>query len=242
MPAARYPSKLIEKRPIAAGTMEFRLEKPAGLHYRAGQYFDIFLRKPAPDAEKSSYAHGFSFASAPCEPHIAAATRLRSGSAFKNALRALPDGSDLEIEAVWGDFTLRKDTSRPVVFLTGGIGVTPVRSMVAQATHDRTQHGLTLLFANRTPADAPYVDDFRQFARDNPNFTFVQAYTRTAADDPGAERGRITTDMIRRHVADVQAPVYYISGPRAMVAAMRDLLDGMQIDADDIRTEEFDGY
>src|SRR5699024_1715026 len=97
-------------------TIEFRLEKPAGLDYRAGQYFDIFLQPASADAPKNDYAHGFSFVSAPFEDYIAATTRMRSHSTFKKALNALPVDSPVEVEASWGNYTLRKKADRPIVF------------------------------------------------------------------------------------------------------------------------------
>lgn len=235
-----YNSKLLHKKQVAEGTMEFILEKPKDLKYRAGQFFDIILEKSAPDAEKSSYQHGFSFVSAPYEDHLAAATRMRN-SAFKRAIAALPENSAIKLDAVWGSFTLPKDESIPVVFLIGGIGVTPVRSMVAQATHDKTHHKMTLIYANRAPANAAFTEEFKQFAAKNANFTFVPVYD-TKSNDPGAEHGMVDAAMVRRHVPDLTKPRFYLSGPQGMVRAMRTLLTEMGVDEDNIRTEEFDGY
>lgn len=235
---AIYDTRLTGKKEVAEGTLEFILEKPKDFKFRAGQFFDIIL-EAKPGAEKKTYVHGFSFVNAPYEDYIAAATRMR-GSAFKNAIRDLPLNSAIKMEAVWGSYTLPKDESRPVVFLIGGVGITPVRSMVAQATHDRTAHRITLLYANDTPARAPFTEDLRQFARQNPNFTFVPVYSQS--QETGAEHGRIDADMIRRHVPDLSAVTYYLSGPPGMVRAMRELLVQMDIDEDNIRTEEFDGY
>ncbi len=237
---AVYDVKLVRKQTIAEGTMAFFIEKPEGFTFRAGQFFDIIL-DAKPGAEKSTHVHGFSFASAPYEPYLAAATRMRD-TPFKNAIRDVPDGSDIKIEAVWGDFTLRKNPSMPVVFIIGGIGITPVRSMVAQATHDKTDHKLTLLFSNRTAAYAPFVDDLRKFQAENPNFRFVQTYSQETSSDPAIEHGYVTGDMIKRHVPDLSAPLYYLSGPAGMVRAMRELLVDIDVDEDNIRTEEFEGY
>jgi ferredoxin-NADP reductase len=235
---AFYDTRLTGKKEVAEGTLEFILEKPKDFKFRAGQFFDIIL-KATPGAEKKTYVHGFSFVNAPYEDYIAAATRMR-GSEFKNAIRDLPLNSPIRIEAVWGSYTLPKDESRPVVFLIGGVGITPVRSMIAQATHDKTGHRITLLYANETPARAPFTQDLQRFAAQNRNFNFVPVYTQ--GHEASAEHGRINADMIRRHVPDLAAATYYLSGPPGMVRAMRELLVQMDIDEDNIRTEEFDGY
>ncbi len=177
-----YDVKLIGKREVAENTMEFRLEKPAGLNIRAGQFCDIVLPLPK-GTPKEATTHGFSFVNAPCENYVAVATRMRN-SPFKNAARGLEIGSMLQIIAAWGDFTLQKDEAIPAVFVIGGIGITPVFSILKQAWHDKTKHKLTLIYANRTRAQAAYSDELEQIARDNVNFTFVRAYTRPRTIPP----------------------------------------------------------
>ncbi len=230
--ATSYDVRLIRKREIAEGTMEFVLEKPPGFEYRAGQFGDLVL----PDSDEineSNNKHGFSFASAPYEDTLRMATRLRD-TPFKRAARKVPDGTIVKLLALWGDFTLHKNEAIPAVFVIGGIGITPVRGIVAQATHDRTAHQITLIYANRTPAQAAYAADFQQYAAENPRFTYVPVYTST--------QGHVNADLIRQYVPDVTAPRYYLSGPEGMVKAMRALLVEIGADEDNIRTEEFEGY
>ncbi|MDN5870915.1 MAG: FAD-dependent oxidoreductase [Nitrococcus sp.] len=227
-----YDVKLLQKRDVAEGTMEFTLEKPEGFEYRAGQYGDLVL--PASTGlDDSSNKHGFSFVSAPYEDTLRMATRMR-GSTFKNAAAKVPEGTMVKLLALWGDFTLQKNESIPAVFITGGIGITPVRSIIAQATHDRSAHEITLIYANRTPALAAYTGDLKQFAAENGNFTFVPIYTST--------QGHVSAETIREHVPDIGAARYYLCGPEGMVKAMRKLLIEVGADEDNIRTEEFEGY
>ena len=233
--------ELIGKRQIADGTMEFRLGKPKGFQFRAGQFLDIILRGRT-EAPKRDYVHGFSIVAAPFEDYLAVATRLRA-SPFKTALQELPEGSEVQIDASYGNFTLPKTAEQTVVFLIGGIGVTPVRSMVAQATHDESDQRLILLHANRNAANAPFAEDFRHFARANPDFTYVSVLDEPGADDKDAETGPIDAAMIRSHVPDIPGSLYYLSGPPGMVRAMRMILmEGLAVDEDNILTEEFDGY
>lgn len=237
---ALYDSRLIKKQEVADGTMEFVLEKPSGLEYRAGQFFDIIL-EGKPDAEKSTYVHGFSFVSAPYEDYVAAATRMR-GSAFKNAIKALPEGSPIKVEAVWGEFFLPRKTTTPIVFLIGGIGITPVMSMLKQATHDETGHKITLIYANTNPARAAFIDELRELEKANPGFTLVTTFSQPDDAKPGDEQGRVDGAMIKRHVDNLDEPLWYLSGPPGMVRAMRETLVSIGADEDNIRTEEFDGY
>lgn len=231
MPAT-YDVKLIRKTEVAEGTMQFTIEKPEGFAYRAGQFGDLVL--PPSSGLGENNKHGFSYVSAPYEADLAMATRMRSSSKFKNAIREVPEGSMIQMLALWGDFTLQKNTKIPAVFIIGGIGITPVRSIIAQATHDRTDHKITLIYANRTPAQAAYVDDLEQLAADNKNFTFVPVYTST--------QGHVDAQTIKAEVPDIEAQRYYLSGPEGMVKAMRALLIEIGADEDMIKTEEFEGY
>ncbi|CAM5787421.1 FAD-dependent oxidoreductase [Castellaniella caeni] len=233
-----YDVKLISKREVAEGTMEFTLEKPADLTIRAGQFCDVKL--PSPEGTpKHDAIHGFSFVNAAFEPHVVVATRMR-GTPFKEAFKKTPDGTMLKLIAPFGDFTLHKNEAIPAVFIIGGIGITPVRSMVVQALHDKTAHQMTLIYANRTRAQAAYTDEFTQLAAQHANFTFVPVYTDEQVS--GAEHGRVNADIVRRHVSKLDTSRFYLSGPEGMVKAMRALLVEIGADEDNIRTEEFEGY
>jgi ferredoxin-NADP reductase len=232
--------KLIKKEEIAGGTMAFYFEKPEGFEYRAGQFADYTLINP-PETDAEGDTRGFSLITAPFEEYIGAATRLRD-TAFKRTLKDLPLGTEVKLDAPYGDFTLHKTETTPAVFLIGGIGVTPVRSMVAQATHDKTAHKITLLHANKTQSAAPFAGDFEQFAKENPNFNFVPVVTDETPADWAGEHGRIDETILKRHIPDLNAPIYYLSGPEGMVKAMRQLLIGLNVNEDNIKTEEFTGY
>ncbi len=231
--------KLIKKETIAEGTMAFHFSKPDGFEFRAGQFADYTLIDP-PETDEEGNTRGFSFVQAPFEPDLIAATRMRD-TAFKRVLKNLPIGAEVKLDAPYGDFRLHKSESTPAVFLIGGIGVTPVHSMIAQATHDKTGHRITLLHASRMLVDLPLKSNFEQLAKDNPNFTYV-ATVESPTDKWQGERGRVIAEMIRKYVPNLTTPIYYLSGPEGMVKAMRKLLVDINVDEDNIRTEEFSGY
>ncbi len=235
-----YKVKLIKKEDIANGTMAFHFERPAGFTYRAGQFCDITLLDP-PETDKEGNIRGFSLANAPYEEGIMVATRMRD-TAFKRVLKDLPIGTEVEFDAPYGDFTLHKTETTPAVFLIGGIGITPVRSMIAQATKDQTAHKITLLYANKTLADAPFMADLEALATSNQNLTFVPVISQAAEGEWSGESGHINETILKKYVPDLSAPIYYISGPAPMVAAMRKLLIDAGANEDNIRTEEFSGY
>lgn len=235
-----YTVKLLKKETVAKGTMAFELEKPEGFDFVAGQFCDMTLVNPS-ETDEEGNVRGFSFVTAPGEDHLKVATRMRD-TAFKRVLGNMPIGSTVKLDAPYGDFKLHKTSKTPAVFLIGGIGITPVRSIIAQATHDKLPHSITLLYANKTAADAAFTADFEALAAKNSNFKFVPVYADASAAEWAGERGVIDEKMLRKYVPDVASPIYYLSGPAGMVKAMRELLVAAGANEDNIRTEEFSGY
>ncbi len=232
--------KLTKKTDIGEGTMAFRFEKPESLEFRAGQFCDLTLLEPT-ETDAEGNIRGFSLVNAPFEDEIIIATRMRN-TAFKRVLKDLPVGTEVEFDGPYGDFTLHKNQTIPAVFLIGGIGVTPVLSMIAQATHDQTDHKITLLHSSRSPKDLPFIAEFTKLAVDNLNFTYVMVASDDSDEGWPGERGRIDQTMVKKYVEDISVPKYYLSGPEVMVKAMRSLVIELDADEDNIRSEEFSGY
>lgn len=228
----RYDVRLLRKREVAEHTMEFTLEKPRGFEYRAGQFGDMVLPASTGLDERHD-KHGFSFVSAPFEDTLRMATRMRP-SAFKQAAAQVPDGTLVGLLALWGSFTLHKDAAVPALFLIGGIGITPVRGIIAQATHERAGHEITLIYANRTPQQAAYHEELQQLSRQNRHFRYVPVFTAT--------QGHVSAQTLREQAGDIARAICYLAGPMDMVRDMRALLLQAGADEDRIRTEEFEGY
>jgi len=237
-----YKVKLKYKREIAEGTMAFHFEKPEGFIYKAGQFANCTLINPAEtDAEGNSRI--FSLASAPYESELMVATRMRD-TAFKRVLKTMEPGMEVTLNAPHGSFTLHNNQSVPAVFLTGGIGVTPVRSIVLQAIHDKLSHRIIVFYSNRKPEDAAFLDDLRESHAANPTYTFVGTMTQMekSSREWHGETGVISKAMLLKVIEDLTLPINYIDGPPAMVKAMRQMLNEAGVDDDNIRTEEFSGY
>jgi ferredoxin-NADP reductase len=234
--------KLKSRQEIASGTMAFQFEKPEGFAFKAGQFGDFTLANP-PETDAEGNTRGFSLASAPYEGNLMVATRMRD-TAFKRVLKTMDLGTELSLDAPYGSFTLHDDARIPAVFLSGGIGVTPVRSIVLQATHDKLPHKIVLFDSNRRPEDSAFLDELTEAQKENPNFTLVGTMTEMGKSSKAwsGETGFITDAMLMKSIGDLNLPIYYLSGPRAMVAAMRKILNDSGVKDDKIRTEEFTGY
>ncbi|CAM2969150.1 oxidoreductase FAD/NAD(P)-binding [Legionella steigerwaltii] len=234
--------KLIGRKEVAENTMAFTFEKPEGFTFKAGQCGDFTLNNPKEtDAEGNTRA--FSLTSPPYEKELTITTRVRD-TAFKRVLKALPIGSTLQLVGPSGSFTLHNNKSIPAVYVTGGIGITPVRSIVMQATQDQLPHQIFLFYSNHKPEDAAFLDELKSLESKNSNYHFIPTMTRMAESSKEwtGERGYIDKKMLQKYINDLSKPIYYISGPEAMVTAMHSMLNDAGVDDDNIRSEEFPGY
>ena len=235
-------TKLIGHDLVAEGTMQFRFEKPDGFTYTAGQSIDLFLIEP-PETDAEGNKRAFTLSSSPDDDHLAITTRMRD-TAFKRALGAMETGTPMKVEGPFGELVLPEHTDKTVVFLAGGIGITPFYSMSRYAAAHALPHHITLFYSNRRPEDAAYLDDLIRLAGENPNFTFVGTMTEMekSTKDWTGELGYINDAMLKRHLGDLDNAIYYLAGPAGMVAALRKMLNDSAVSNDNIRTEEFSGY
>jgi ferredoxin-NADP reductase len=237
-----YQSTLLGRTEVAEGTMAFQFEKPKDFVFTAGQYIDLTL-SGSHAGSSNGLTHTFSIASSPFDEELLVTTRIRR-TAFKQALSVLPIGTGARIEGPMGSFSLHSNTSRPAVFLAGGIGIAPFLSMVSYATAEKLRHPIILFYANRYLEDAAFINVLWRLERANPRFRFVPTLTRVA-NNYGAWRGKtgyISSEMLFTQVRILRGPIYYVAGPATMVAATRRTLAEVGVDEDDIRTEEFAGY
>lgn len=236
-----FEAALVGRDFVAERTMSFRFAKPADWTYRAGQFIDITLLDP-PETDAEGNTRGFSISSAPSEDVIMITTRLRD-TAFKRVLQTMPLGTAVKIEGPFGDLRLHHAT-RPAVVLTGGIGITPFRSILIETIRGGgLPYRVVVFYANRRPQDAAFLDELRELTEQDTNLTFLPTMSGLEATDAwDGERGHIDAPMLKRHLAGVTGAIYYLTGPPGMVQGLRTMLVGSGVDEDDIRTEEFTGY
>lgn len=248
MAMPKYEIKLVRRAEVAAGTHTFFFEKPrlpdgTPFNFKPGQNADYTLLDP-PETDAEGNTRTFSFVSAPFEPTLQIATRMRD-TAFKRVLATMPLGSVLQMDGPLGSMTLQNDASRPAVFFAGGIGITPFVSMTRLAAHDHLSHRIFLFYSNRTPADAAFLRELTDLQNENHNYHLIATMTQASEEAWDGEAGYITETMLRKYLAGVGgvlAPIYYLAGPPAFVAAMRALLNGVGVDDDYIKAEDFAGY
>jgi ferredoxin-NADP reductase len=237
-----YTVRLRERVEVAEGTMAFHFEKPAEFQFKPGQNADFTLIDP-PETDEEGNKRTFSLAGTPAENELMVATRMRD-TAFKRVLKTMPVGTELKMAGPYGSFTLHQNAARPAVFLAGGIGITPFRSIILETQRNRSDRRLFLFYANRRPEDAAFLEELQALTQRNERFTLVA--TMTAMDTSkrpwSGRKGRVNREMLVAFVEDLAAPIYYIAGPPGMVGATREMLVAAGISEDSIRAEDFPGY
>jgi ferredoxin-NADP reductase len=226
--------------------MKFRIAR-GGIDYTAGQYAFFKLDRISGDA-KGPIRH-FSIASSPTEQdHILISTRIRD-TPYKQKLASLKEDAKILVWGPEGEFVLHDDYSKPAVFLSGGIGVTPFRSMIKYATDKQLPIKITMFDSNKNQQNILYKEEFDRWAEQNKNFKVIYAVTEEEQEainsNWSGERGRIGKLMLERHLSkgEIGNAIFYICGPPGMLKAMQELLQKeMQIPKDRFKVEAFTGY
>ena len=242
----QFELTLLEKQNVeGTDVTSFKFTKTL-LHYKAGQYayFDIGEVYNDP---KGAIRH-FTIASSPTEDFILVSTRIRS-SPYKKRLSSLEPGIKIKARGPEGKFVLHEDYSKSAIFLSGGIGVTPFRSMIKYATDKQLPLRIIMFDSNRNQQSILFKKEFDECSIINKNMKIIYTITDEAQNQSGTnnwqgEKGRIDKAMLARYLSDSQqkTSVFYICGPPAMIKAMQELLQDLEIASDRIMVEEFTGY
>lgn len=232
--------KFERKTDIDSGKQLQNQQQNYYLNYKAGQYaiFDLGT-KDDPEGPVRS----FTVASSPTENFILISTRIRD-TPFKKKLASLDVGSHVNVTAPLGRFVLHEDYSKNAVFLSGGIGVTPFRSMIKYSTDKQLPLKIAMFDSNRNLENILYKKEFDECADLDANLKIV--YTLDVSDnDWKGERGFIDKAMLTRYLSptELDNSIFYICGPPAMLNAMKKLLqEDLDIPKERMKVEEFIGY
>src|SRR5580700_9648600 len=237
-----YKVTLQAQKTLCAGTSAFYFAKPEGFEFEAGQFVNFTLLNPG-DTDQGGNTRALSIASAPHERSLMVAMRLRT-TAFKRTLNSLPLNTELLLHGLYGSLTLSREGTRPAVFLAGGIGITPFRSLIWNATESLSRRRILLFYSVRGPQEAAFLDELREMEQYNIRYKLICTVTQPekARMPWRGETGRISIEMLSKWIPDLRAPIYYVAGPSAMVSGIRQMLISSGISEDDIRAEEFAGY
>ena len=239
---AHFALTFKNKVQVADGTWAFHFEKPVDFAFQAGQYVALVLpRLVAPD--KRGPVRSLSLSSAPCEEDIVFSLRITE-SGFKQTLMALEPGEIAQATKPIGHFTLAHATDdHPIVFLAGGIGVTPIRSILVEAAHEQLDRSFTFFYSNRMIKDAAFHEELRTLIL--PKYRYVTTFSQETIPCAGTneERGYICESMLQKYLSDgeIASSWYYLVGAPAFIEAMEAMLVSMGVAKERCVNDPFTG-
>jgi ferredoxin-NADP reductase len=220
---------LADKHQETRDTVSFRFKTDEIRMWRPGQYLHYTLDHKYPDSR--GIERYFTISSAPFEGCIQITTRFsEKNSSFKNALRGMVVGGSIDADGLDGDFVV-EDPARRLVFIAGGIGVTPYRAMLRAMDHAGIPAEVDLLYANRDE-DFPFKGELELLAQRHSRLKIHYF----------AGSNRLDERSIREIVGELRKPAFYVSGPEPMVESLSKLLAGMSVPKLHVRTDYFPGY
>ena len=221
--------KIIE-RTAACFSFYFKPHDP--ITWQAGQYMQFVLNHENPDDR--GIRRFFTISSAPHEKYIMITTRFdfEKSSTFKKALIKLSEGQNISAFSPQGDFTVN-DHKGNYVFIAGGIGITPARSIIVDLDYKKLFSGLNLylLYSNRDN-EIVFKDELDAISAVNNSFK-----TRYLVSPE-----RCDINLIKATVKNYKSNVYYISGPPGLVKSIEEGLIADGIDISQIKLDYFPGY
>ena len=232
--------KLIDKKNEAKDTMSFVWEPEDDVNYLPGQYFYFTLPKLSKPDNKGATRH-LTISSSPTEgPYIMCTTRIRDESGYKQTLKDLETGTEIEGSGPEGTFVLDENEKGPHVLLAGGVGATPFRTFLKYALDKETNQDFYILTSNSKKNEEIYASEFEKWS-EHKNISYFHTFSQERVED--AFEGRVELDMIKNCVPKkvLASAAFWVSGPPTYVNAVRKILVDSPF-SKNIRVESFDGY
>lgn len=235
--AKKYNVSFSEKKRLNKETFEFRFAKPRGFKFKPGQYLKMYLKIPRPDDRGTS--RYFTISASPNSDFISVTTKIIRSS-FKKKLSRLKKGEEVSIFAPLGYFNFDATDKRTKVFLAAGIGITPYHSILTTMANKKTDFEIFLFVSFSTQSEIIYEKELREIELSNKKIHIVYSLTREKIE--GYEKGRINTDMIRRHVPNFSKSQFFVVGSELAEKDLIKMLKTSGIKEESIFSENFPGY
>ncbi|ABR89961.1 CDP-6-deoxy-delta-3,4-glucoseen reductase [Janthinobacterium sp. Marseille] len=214
-PVKKLPVRVAKVEKLGDDVMLIALQLPASerLQYRAGQYIEFLLK----DGKRRSYSLG----NAPhSDEHLTLHIRHMPGGLFTDhVFTTLKERDILRFEGPQGSFFLREDSKKPMVLLASGTGFAPIKAIVEQALHDKSQRPMTLYWGGRRPKDLYMHALCEQWAREIPHFNYVPVISHATADDQWQGRSGFVHKAVMEDLPNMSAYQVYACGTPVMVEA-----------------------
>lgn len=228
---------LIERIRRTNTVESFRCKTGKPFAFLPGQFLKVNF---APEQKNPELNKFLSFSSAPGRPYLEFTKRL-SESAFSRRLAALKAGDPVQLQGPLGNCVFQDDY-REITFLIGGIGITPVISIIEHVMEKRLDTRINLFYSNRTAEEIAFKAELDAWSAANPNLRIIYTITSEEARDPRFFTGYINQELVKGNLKAIQDQVFFIYGPPAMTWTMKQLCSEIGCNPGLVKTENFVGY
>ena len=234
-----YSAEILEIIQRIPGVKSFRFTRPEGFQFKPGQWFFVHLNIGGEEKKKP-----FSFSSSPTEEGHVEFTKRLTSSDFSKKLDSLKKGDVVKLKMPYGVFTFEGESPK-IALLSGGIGITPFRSICKYAADKKLNTDIKLLYGSVDPANIIFKEDLDLMEKANPLFRVVHTMTCGDAVEKGWKGccGYIDEAMIKKEIPDFAERVFFTCGPPGMVGCLVEILKKqLNVVEANVRIEHFVGY
>jgi ferredoxin-NADP reductase len=238
-PKSRIRLKLKAVNRISDQVYDYVFQPDKAFTFLAGQYMEWTL--PGVSYDSRGNRRTFTVASSPTEEDVHLGVKFyEPASAYKAKLESLKPGDTMYASQLAGNFTLKGNEGKKLVFMAGGIGITPFRSMIKYVTDMNMSVDIILLYVVGDSHEFAYVREIQEAAR--AGVRAVPVVTDLSYSNPKVTTAKVSADLLSKLVPDYAERIFYISGPSALVDVSKGYLRSLGVTGRNIRTDHFSGY
>jgi len=213
----------------------FRFNRPESFDYNPGQFIFVTILMSGQKATRH-----FSISSSPTEKEYLEFTKKITDHEFSVGLDHLHAGDWAYLNGPLGEFTFQGEHPK-IALITGGIGITPMRSIIKFCTDNKISSDIILLYGNRNEQSMVFRDELDDMVKINHNLRVVHCLSHPT-DTWKGRLGHVDTRLIQDEIPDYGDRIFYVCGPPALVTDLKNALMALNIPGDRINSETFPGY
>lgn len=228
-----YKLKIIKIIDETPDSKTFRVEIPENVEidYKPGQFFMVRFE----DNEKLKRA--YSVASSPTQKGLMDITMDLVGE-FTTKLFNSKIGDYLFFKGPYGKFYFTEEMKNNLVLVGGGLGITPLRSIIRYCTDKKLTNKINLVYSVRSPANIVYREELERFKDENPNYDLTLTITRPDPEHNWQGKiGRIDEELLKANIEGMESSLYYLCGPLEFVKIIRVILENIGVKEEQIKTD-----
>ena len=211
-------------------TLNLKPKRRRGLIFSPGQYVQVYIPE---------FSRPYSISNPPNDKFLS--LTIKKQGVVSTKIHQLKVGDKLSLTGPYGFFTL--DNLRPnkdLIFLAGGIGITPFRSMIKTLLNNRFAHKITLFYSEKTDKDILFKKEFKKLSSRWNNFKVIYNLTKEKKKPVGIRwLGRLDTKFLKKQLKALPDKYYFICGSVDFVTTLWEDLKKAGVKDDNIKTETF---